>query len=43
MQFSWSERKRALNIKSHGLDFADASAVFRGVTYTFEDDRFGYD
>ena len=42
MQFSWSEKKRALNIKAHGLDFADASAVFGGVTYTFEDDRFGY-
>ena len=42
MEFSWSESKRALNIKAHGLDFLDAPAVFEGLTYTFEDDRFSY-
>ena len=38
----WSERKRAQNLKVHGIDFADAKRVFAGVTYTFEDDRFDY-
>ena len=42
MEFTWSEAKRATNIKTHGLDFADAASVFEGVTFTFEDDRFSY-
>ena len=42
MEFSWSEQKRALNLKEHGLDFVDAPSVFEGLTYTFEDDRFSY-
>ena len=42
MEFTWSERKRALNLKEHRLDFVDAANVFDGLTYTFEDDRFLY-
>jgi hypothetical protein len=42
MRFTWSERKRAINLKDHGLDFVDAPRVFEGATYTFEDDRFDY-
>ena len=42
MQFTWSERKRAINLKEHGLDFIDAPKVFEGATYSFEDDRFAY-
>lgn len=42
MEFVWSERKRADNIKGHGLDFVDAPGVFQGLTFTFEDDRFVY-
>jgi len=42
MEFTWSEAKRAANIKAHGLDFVDAVSVFEGVTFTFEDDRFSY-
>ena len=42
MEFTWSEAKRATNLKVHGLDFVDAPRVFEGVTYTFEDDRFSY-
>ena len=42
MEFTWSERKRALNLKEHGIDFVDAPSVFEGLTYTFEDDRFSY-
>jgi uncharacterized protein len=40
MQFAWDEAKRQVNLRKHGLDFADASAVFEGMTLTFEDDRF---
>ena len=42
MEFTWSEAKRAANIKTHGIDFVDAPRVFEGVTYTFEDGRFSY-
>ena len=42
MEFTWSETKRAANLKTHGLDFVDAPRVFEGATYTFEDDRFSY-
>ena len=42
MEFTWSERKRALNLTEHKLDFVDAPSVFDGLTFTFEDDRFSY-
>lgn len=42
LRFTWSERKRAANLKDHGLDFVDAPRVFEGLTYTYEDDRFAY-
>ncbi|WML85132.1 BrnT family toxin [Thiothrix subterranea] len=42
MRFTWSETKRAINTKLHGLDFVDAPRVFEGITFTFEDDRFDY-
>jgi uncharacterized protein len=42
MELTWSEAKRTANLKAHGLDFVDASRVFEGMTYTFEDDRFSY-
>lgn len=42
MEFTWSKAKRAANLKAHGLDFVDASLVFDGLTFTFEDDRFSY-
>jgi len=42
MNVVWSERKRAVNIQLHGLDFVDAPGVFDGLTFTFEDDRFSY-
>jgi uncharacterized DUF497 family protein len=43
MHFEWDEQKNQVNIRKHGLDFADAPAVFAGVTFTFEDDRFDYE
>ena len=42
MQFTWSQRKRAINLGEHGLDFVDAPRVFEGLTFTYEDDRFAY-
>lgn len=42
MEFTWSERKRSLNLKEHGLDFVDAASVFEAATFTYEDDRFSY-
>jgi uncharacterized protein len=39
---TWDEDKRRANLKKHGFDFVDAEAVFDGVTYTYEDDRFAY-
>ena len=42
MRFTWKEVKRKSNLKTHGLDFLDASKVFEGPTFTFEDDRFNY-
>lgn len=42
MKFSWSEHKRSLNLREHGLDFVDAPRVFEGLTFTFSDDRFSY-
>jgi len=42
MRFSWSDAKRQSNLADHGLDFVDASRVFEGLTYTFQDDRFDY-
>ena len=42
MRFTWSGRKRSVNLKEHGLDFVDAPRVFEGLTFTYEDDRFAY-
>jgi hypothetical protein len=42
VRFTWSERKRAINLREHGLDFVDAPRVFEGLTFTYEDDRFAY-
>jgi len=40
--FTWSEAKRESNLAKHRLDFADAVAVFTGVTFTVEDTRYCY-
>ncbi|MFQ5626195.1 MAG: BrnT family toxin [Methyloligellaceae bacterium] len=43
MRFTWDEKKRLINLKSHDIDFVDAPGVFAGPTFTFEDDRFNYE
>ena len=40
--FVWDEAKRRLNLRRHGIDFADADRIFRGVTFTAEDTREDY-
>jgi hypothetical protein len=42
MKFTWDEKKRKANLAKHGMDFKDTEAVFGGLTFTFEDDRFDY-
>ena len=40
--YSWDEAKRRSNLRKHGIDFADASQIFRGFTLTAEDTREAY-
>ena len=40
--FAWDEAKRRVNLQKHGIDFADAEKIFRGLTFTVEDDRESY-
>ena len=40
--FVWDEAKRRMNLRKHGIDFADAGKIFRGLTLTDEDDREAY-
>ena len=43
MRFTFDPRKRAVNLKKHGLDLADAQSVIEsGATVTLEDRRFDY-
>jgi len=42
MTYEWDEAKSRSNFAKHGLDFADAAAVFLGPCVTFADDRFNY-
>jgi uncharacterized DUF497 family protein len=42
MKFEWDENKRLVNLRKHGIDFADARKVFKGERIIFIDDRFDY-
>ena len=42
MRFEWDENKRLINIKKHGIDFADVPAIFEHDIVTVIDDRFDY-
>ena len=42
MIFDWDENKRAINLRRHGIDFADIWRVFENETYTILDERFDY-
>jgi len=40
--FTWAEKRRKLNLAKHGIDFADAPAIFDGPLVTVEDTREHY-
>ena len=42
MNFEWNEAKNRSNIRKHGLDFADAEEMFRGVLIADPDTREDY-
>ena len=42
MKFEWDENKRQANIQKHRMDFKDAGRIFKGITVTFQDNRFDY-
>lgn len=42
MRYRWDEGKRRSNLRDHGLDLVDAPAVFCGLTFTYQDNRFAY-
>ena len=39
---AWDEAKRLANLPKHSIDFVDADKIFRGLTFTSEDDREAY-
>ena len=41
--FEWDAQKRALNLRKHGIDFADASRVFDGGVLEGFDERGSHD
>ena len=44
MKYQWDKNKAALNLQKHGIEFADAVAVFSGdLTITIPDNRFDED
>ncbi|MGA7218705.1 MAG: BrnT family toxin [Candidatus Sulfotelmatobacter sp.] len=42
MEFEWNEAKNRSNLRKHGLDFADAEDMFRGVLIVEPDTREDY-
>jgi Ribonuclease toxin, BrnT, of type II toxin-antitoxin system len=42
MNFEWDEAKNRSNIRKHGLDFADAEEMFRGLLVVEPDIREDY-
>lgn len=42
MRLEWDEAKNRANITKHGLDFADAEEMFRGVLIVEPDVRHDY-
>jgi uncharacterized protein len=42
MQFEWDERKRASNLRRHGIDFVDAALAFASPMLARVDARIDY-
>jgi hypothetical protein len=39
MEYQWNETKRLINLRKHGIDFADVPALFYGDILTVEDEH----
>jgi len=42
MQFEWDEKKNEINIRQHGIDFADVADIFNYPMLVELDDRHNY-
>lgn len=42
MRFEWDEKKRQINLKKHGIDFAEIWQVFENEIVTDVDSKFDY-
>ena len=42
MQFEWDPKKRAANLRKHGLDLVDAVSIFEGPMLALPDTRQDY-
>lgn len=42
MKFEWHEEKNFLNIRKHGIDFADAHEIFESTMLINQDSRMNY-
>ncbi len=42
MTYTWDEEKNRVNIRKHGIDFLDVSAMFQHPMVTFLDQRQDY-
>ena len=42
MKFEWDENKRRINLRKHGLDFANAHQAFNDDAFVIIDDREDY-
>jgi uncharacterized protein len=42
VRFTWDPHKNRINVRRHGLAFADAALIFEGPTVESIDDRFDY-
>lgn len=42
MRFEWDEHKNQINIRKHGIDFADAADIFKHPMLTMLDQREAY-
>jgi uncharacterized DUF497 family protein len=42
LDFEWDPKKRASNLRKHGIAFEDAVAIFDGIYLEAPDDREGY-
>ncbi len=42
MKFEWDQAKNRSNLRKHGLDFADAEELFRGIAFVDPDAREDY-